>query len=323
MSQETIQKNAGGVLAWAWWTALVGAGGMILLLTLMRWIPGGWTVADHLRYGLLGVALVLALLAARARNWPALAPLVLSILINGVMIAPTLVPAPMPAGAGQGGEVRLIHANVWVRNNDLTRLVAQVDDGNADILVVIERFAFNGTDWMAPFQQRLPHMAGCAEADCGSNVFSRWPMRRLGIVTSQWHDAEDIPSFMAVRVLRPDGPFTLVVAHFSQPFSVAEHAGQARWLADKLRELPSPVILTGDFNAAPWSTAIQTIIRDGGVVRLSNTGPTWPTWVRPIGVPIDHVLAGPDVGARDVHVLGDIGSDHRPVAVTLLLPKAE
>lgn len=303
---------------------LTGVGGLVLLaFTLMRWIPGGWTVADHLRYGFLAAALVLSLAIIRIRNWWLLAPLLLSVLINGAMIVPTVMPAAMPAGAGQGGEVRLIHANVWVKNDDLTRLAAQVQEGDADILVVIERFARNGPAWMTPFLSHLPHVAGCAEADCGSNVFSRWPVQRLGIVTSQWHDAEHIPSYMAVRVMRPDGPFTLVVAHFSQPFLVHEHAGQARWLAQRLRELPQPVILSGDFNAAPWSTAIQTIMRDGGVVRLSNTGPTWPTWVRPVGVPIDHVLAGPGVGARDVKILGDIGSDHRPVAITLLLPKGQ
>lgn len=286
----------------------------------MRWIPGGWTVADHLRYGFVGAALVLALASIRVRFRLVFLPLALSVLINAWMIGPTLMPAALPDGAGQGGNVRLIHANVWVKNEDLSGLVTQVAQGDPDILVIIERFAYQGTDWMTPFLRHLPYHGDCAEADCGNHVFSRWPLQRLGVVTSQWHDAEDIPSFMAVRVERPAGPFTLVVAHFNQPFSVADHAHQAQWLAQRLRELPPPVILSGDFNAAPWSTAIGTITREGGVTRLSNTGPTWPTWVRPIGIPIDHVLAGPGVGARDITVLGDIGSDHRPIALTLLMP---
>lgn len=299
------------------------AGFVLLLFSLMRWIPGGWTVADHLRYGLLWAALLLVPPVWWLRWRLPLLPLLLSILVNAIMIVPTLMPATVPDGAGQGGAIRLVHSNVWINNKDLSRLDMQVGEQAADIVVLIERFAHNGKGWRKPFLEKLPYMAGCDEADCGTNIFSRWPVQRLGIVTSQWHDGMEIPSYVAVRVLRPEGAFTLATAHFSQPFRTLDHARQAEWVARILRELPPPVILSGDFNAAPWSTAMQTIIRDGGVTRLSTTGPTWPTWLLPVGVPIDHVLGGPGVGARDVRVLGPIGSDHRPIALTILLPKAE
>ena len=285
----------------------------LLLLSVLRWVPGGWSVPDHLRIGLLWAALPLFLAALWFRRRVAVLAVLVASLINAYQVLPTLLPRP----ALPGEPVTLLHANVWQHNPSMDPFVALAREQKADLVVVLERYHFQGYEWADALADRFPHRLTCGEADCGNNILSRWPLERLGPVTSPWHDRPDNPSYLAARVHRPDGAFTLVTAHLGQPFDQAIQDAQADWLVARLRELPGPLILSGDFNAAPWSPLIRRIMAGGGLSRLSTTGPTWPSWALPIGIPIDHVLG--DDGAEDAQVLGDIGSDHRPILVTFTL----
>jgi endonuclease/exonuclease/phosphatase (EEP) superfamily protein YafD len=44
----------------------------------------------------------------------------------------------------------------------------------------------------------------------------------------------------------------------------------------------------------------------------------YPAWLGGLGVPIDHVL-GRGVRIAELHALRPIGSDHRPLAATIIL----
>lgn len=293
--------------------ALWAAALALLLFTLLRWVPGGWGVADHLRIALLWAALPLCLLVVFLRCWRALLPVTMACLVNLAMVLPSLLPpSPLP-----GQPVTLLHANVWQHNASMDGFLALAGEQTADVVVVLERYHFQGYAWADALAGRFPHRLTCGEADCGNNILSRWPLERLGVVTSPWHDRPDNPSYLAARVHRPGRAFTLVTAHLGQPFESAIQDAQADWLIARLMELPGPLILSGDFNAAPWSPLMRKIMEGGGLARLSVTGPTWPSSARWIGIPIDHVLG--DAGAGEARVLGDIGSDHRPILVTFTL----
>ncbi|MFV3075685.1 endonuclease/exonuclease/phosphatase family protein [Niveispirillum fermenti] len=295
---------------------------LLLACSLLRWVPGGWGVPDHLRIGLLWLALPLLVVTMTARRWLLLVPLGLSVLVNAALVFPTwLSPA-----AGQGASVTLLHTNVWNQNPSMDAWAALVRERRPDLAVVLERhYHHQAYAWAVQLAEILPYHADCGISDCGNNVLSRWPLRQIGVTTSPWHDAPTRPSFLAVRVERPEGPFTLVTAHLSRPFDRPVQEAQVDWLLDRLREMPPPVLLAGDFNAAPWSPLMRRIMRDAGLVRLSVTGPTWPSgWLLPFGIPIDHVLGGSGIGAGgQVLVLRDVGSDHRPVLVRFTLPAAD
>lgn len=88
-----------------------------------------------------------------------------------------------------------------------------------------------------------------------------------------------------------------------------------------LKTLPPPVVVTGDFNAAPWSMNFERV-EQSGITRLGTTGPTWPVGpLLPIGIPIDHVLGGPGVAALSVRPLPFFGSDHRALMAEIQLPE--
>lgn len=85
-----------------------------------------------------------------------------------------------------------------------------------------------------------------------------------------------------------------------------------------------PTVLAGDFNATQDHAAFRGILdeglRDAARVAGSSRTPTWPTALpRPFGAQIDHVLASPDFGARDVRFVEIGNTDHRAVQLDLTL----
>jgi endonuclease/exonuclease/phosphatase family metal-dependent hydrolase len=81
------------------------------------------------------------------------------------------------------------------------------------------------------------------------------------------------------------------------------------------RRLPPPerrAVIVGDFNL--WGPAVTALLPGW---RRAVRGRTWPAH-RPHSQ-IDHVLMRRDIEVIDAAVLDDVGSDHRPVRVTLRL----
>jgi endonuclease/exonuclease/phosphatase family metal-dependent hydrolase len=81
------------------------------------------------------------------------------------------------------------------------------------------------------------------------------------------------------------------------------------------RQLPPRerrTVLVGDFNL--WGPAVSAMLPGW---RRAVRGRTWPAH-RPHSQ-IDHVLVRDDIEVMDAAVLDEVGSDHRPVRVTLRL----
>lgn len=87
---------------------------------------------------------------------------------------------------------------------------------------------------------------------------------------------------------------------------------QASLLRAGLGSVDTPAVLGGDMNA--WGPVVLRMFP--GWRRLVR-GRTWPAW-RPHSQ-LDHLLGTPMVGTSDTAVLGDAGSDHRPVRARLSL----
>ncbi|APY87281.1 endonuclease/exonuclease/phosphatase family protein [Streptomyces alfalfae] len=89
-----------------------------------------------------------------------------------------------------------------------------------------------------------------------------------------------------------------------------------------------PTIVAGDFNATQDHAAFRSVLDAGlrDAARLDGTSraPSWPAAApAPLGAQIDHVLATPDFSARDARFLEIGDTDHRALAVTLTLHRAE
>lgn len=123
---------------------------------------------------------------------------------------------------------------------------------------------------------------------------------------------------LALATIDMDGlPLQVAAVHLYWPWPHQQPA-QIKRIAPLLKT-PGPfAIVAGDFNAAPWSAAVQQIASASGT-RIMSPGPTWlppaaPVSLRPIaGLPIDHILIN-GIDAINAPVrLRDAGSDHLPL----------
>ena len=118
---------------------------------------------------------------------------------------------------------------------------------------------------------------------------------------------------LAVHPLSPGGPNRNQVRDRHLAFA-------ADWAADAdgVR-----TIVAGDMNATPWSHAFRAVLRAGDLEnsqRGYGLELSFPTNASPIfQVPIDHVLVSECVGIGKRQIGPDLGSDHRPVIVDLVL----
>ena len=89
-------------------------------------------------------------------------------------------------------------------------------------------------------------------------------------------------------------------------------------VADLAARSPRPLIVVGDLNITMWAHHYQRLEE---VSRLSNArrgfgiAPTWPAWLYPGRIPIDHVLVSEDIAVTDFAAGPNIGSDHLPIVV--------
>lgn len=127
-----------------------------------------------------------------------------------------------------------------------------------------------------------------------------------------------------VRVSVPNAKDPWIVAVDTvDPKTMAGLASRDRLLlgiAQKISELPGPVVVAGDFNATPFTPVFKDFVRLANVSPMHLPVPTFPAIFGWLGIPIDHILVR-DVQVKDVVALSSIGSDHRPLKATLILPE--
>ncbi len=281
------------------------------------------------------VWLVLSLVAT-ALAWPVMAPgldrwLVLAIaavgvLSNGVLIAPelasALAPRP-PAQAAATARLRLLTFNVWDEDIAPDAAVAAILAADADVVAVQEIGGLG-----EPQRQRLraayPYWAACQPTACDIALLSRSPWLNTdsriiavgGGLVLVWGET-----------VAPDGgPLSVASTHLAWPIPPLPQAAQRRALAQLIKTLPpGDLVLTGDFNLAPWSAALAS--QDRALEPLSRRTRavfTWPAIIGPARapspfplLPIDHIYAGPNWRTVEIRRLARAGSDHYGVLATL------
>lgn len=85
------------------------------------------------------------------------------------------------------------------------------------------------------------------------------------------------------------------------------------------------MIVMGDLNATPWSRPFAWLRERTGLCD-SRAGfgiqASFPAASALLRIPIDHLLASCPIGVRERRIGRDVGSDHLPVVVDLVVPRA-
>jgi endonuclease/exonuclease/phosphatase family metal-dependent hydrolase len=158
-----------------------------------------------------------------------------------------------------------------------------------------------------------PHVPrdGLGQGTVGLVIISKLPARLIGTLPVGRVFADQTPERGGVHIeLDIDGrTVDLVGIHLSSRLPYGPPI-QLRRLAPQLPEPGRAAVLAGDCNF--WGPGVRTFLPGW---RRAVLGRTWPA-TRPHSQ-IDHILVRPEVGVVNSAVLGDVGSDHRPVRATL------
>lgn len=267
------------------------------------------------------LAVALPLLILR-RQWKLTLLATIAAAANLVAMFPHAEPLPAGARAENGGAaVRCISLNVLQGNKRFAKVERFLREENADV-VVLQEVSPAWSKALQGMADIYPHQLLRLRKDSkGAAVLSRLPVRRLAFEELPGHR----PIGAMVAEIEGAVPFTILGIHSHKPTSAAGAVSQRiyfDWLVEKCRAENAgtrPVVLMGDFNSTPWSTAFREFIARTHLLDTSRGvlfGATWSVHL-PYRLLIDHAFVSPEWRVLARRVGPDVGSDHRAVIVDL------
>jgi endonuclease/exonuclease/phosphatase (EEP) superfamily protein YafD len=299
---------------------------MTMLLACGLAVAGAWlgglhwlgdSLALFVDYYLVAILLLLIALVWR-RVWygAGLATLLLALAAAQLGSYPHIAPAASPPAERS---VRLLVYNIYHLNSDLDAVIATVHRYDPDMVFLME-YSDSVQSRIEDAFDTYPHrLIRTSRFTMGLALFSRLPIESAEIHRAE---ATRIPIFEAR--LRADGrPFSFVGGHpwAPQPQWAGLHRDQMEAITQVAERAAHPLIVAGDFNAAPWSYTMQRLAERGQLRLIRQPFSLAKSWqpLPGVGLPLDHVLVseGWELLAQEYGPLG--GSDHVPLIVDLQL----
>jgi len=263
-----------------------------------------------------------------------------AVLVLISMVGVWLLPLSM-ARLGRAGRderaFRVLTYNSWTGSKEVGAKESMFRDADADVIAILEP--------SLELAERYVSGGGVLDAySSGWKPVAAWSscpflMSRFEV---EAHDTERGEALRTIRrrlwdhfyrleiVRTPTGDVAFVQMHARSP------RGPGRWrigldqlldVADTVREIQAqtglPIVVVGDFNSPPTGLRARAFARRSGLVRAKPAmllAGSYPSWM-PAGMSlaIDGVYASPSVRVVDWRVLGSAGSDHRAVAIDLIV----
>lgn len=304
--------------------ALIGTAAASLAALLA---PFGWPfeLFAHFRWqvGVAALALLLASLILR-RPWMMVVACftIATPWLPGVLMSGRAAAHEPSAPACSGDQLRVVTANAWFASTDHAALLGWLSRSDADVIALQEvtpqwALALQPLARAYPYRKVMPR-----DDPYGIALLSRWPLQD---VQPMDFAADGLPSLVA-NVDIHGRRLRVIALHTRWPVVPELQAARDRALRQAAAlafTQPESTILLGDLNLTPYAPAFARLVAESGL-RDALAGVAWrPTWQAgfwPLALPIDHVLV-PRVSCVTGHEIGpDLGSDHRPLRVTLRLP---
>jgi endonuclease/exonuclease/phosphatase (EEP) superfamily protein YafD len=281
----------------------------------LHWL--GDTLALVVDYAL-GVALGLLLVFGwqRAWRWAGIAALIVGLAGVQVASSPRVAPGARPSAEHS---VRLLIYNLYHLNPDLDAVVATVQRYDPDIVFLMEYSDAVQGQIEGAFAAYPHRLIRPSRLTMGLALFSRLPIEGAEV-----HRAEEtrIPIF-EVRLRVGSERFTFVGGHPWPPQLQwgALHRSQMAAITRVAVAAEQPLVVAGDFNAAPWSHTVRELAAQAEV-RLVRRGLDFTRSFQPFpgfGLPLDHVLVSQEWQVFALEYGPPGGSDHTPLIVDLSL----
>lgn len=254
----------------------------------------------------------LALLAFLAARHTTGALAIAALLLNLAIVWPWL--QTPPTIEPNGPRFKLLLFNVFYHNPRLDLVAPLVRKSNADVVVLLE-VTPRIRSRLGALETVYPYRIECwRQPRCDALILSRFPLTdNLSALPA----ARTSRSLASVVVDVEGRPLTLFAAHLTLPFPFNRYGRQPEQAAEVAGAVKAPAgarLLVGDFNAASWGATMIHISDAAGLTTLTGPGGSWPSFLpRQMGIPIDHVLASPELAFLSRELVAVTGSDHRAV----------
>jgi endonuclease/exonuclease/phosphatase (EEP) superfamily protein YafD len=206
------------------------------------------------------------------------------------------------------------------QQTDVFRLIAR----ESPDVIALQEVSANWRPKLKAIEARYPYTFYCPNRSRigGAAVLSRRPFA-LGSTPLC------IDSLAAVTRVDFGGRSAIIASmHLDWPWPFAQD-----WNVKKIRpyleRLEGALIISGDFNAVPWSQTLKNIAEASKTRFAEGLRPSWlvngelahlAKW---IGLPLDHILVSDRISVASVETLEPVGSDHLPLLLRFSINKAD
>ncbi len=241
--------------------------------------------------------------------------------VHLISLAPLVVGPDQPDGPGP--TLRVVQFNVLTSNDRIDAASKWLLDQDAEVIVAQEtdqRWADGLTAGLLGWRP-LPTDT-IRTGNFGMLILVRDDVEVGAIEVID----RDLPA-ITVELPIDDRPPVLLTAVHTLPPVDAEQMETANQQLDvaaaSVLAHPGPRLLVGDLNATRWSGTYRRLIDRTGLRNAADgfgLGGTWPTSLWYSGaIGIDHVLVSGEIRVDGWETGPDLGSDHRPVVVDLVI----
>ncbi|MEC5167088.1 endonuclease/exonuclease/phosphatase (EEP) superfamily protein YafD [Flavobacterium sp. PL11] len=248
-----------------------------------------------------------------------------SYLINYTVFVSKKVPTAMSM-TGSDVKFSLLLSNVKMTNKKTKPLLDLVEKMKPDLVLTMEvnewwNKKLKVLEGTYPYSQQTIN-----EVTYGMILFSKFPLQNLHV---NYLQNKNVPSFEMTLVLPNDQKIIIHAIHPVPPThfkNLPDNKGQNEKVLDKLGQkiirAKLPVLVAGDFNDVVWShvnkiTGTEDILFDVRVGRgFYNSFDAENFLIR---WPLDHIFVTKEFRLNRLERLKDIGSDHFPMFVELVL----
>ena len=236
------------------------------------------------------------------------------------LLAPYFLPAPTPSKNVQ--PLRVLTLNVLAEHDNAAEVARYILEAEVDVALLAEVEPYFLAKLQASLKEDYPYVLDAAQPGYfGIVLFSKQPF-----VRAQTHHlgVRGHPS-LEVGIVWQGTRVTLYGAHPYPPLGprgTYRRDSELAAVGKLLSGIATPLVVMGDLNATPWSHVLRRLMNKAGL-RPTTLGhgvrPTWRLGSLAFGAPLDHVLVSSHWQVIQYEVGADVGSDHYPVVVDLVL----
>ncbi|MGZ3298599.1 MAG: endonuclease/exonuclease/phosphatase family protein [Asticcacaulis sp.] len=236
-----------------------------------------------------------------------------AVLMFAAALMPQALPKQPPAKPG-ARHLRVVFANMFVRNPEQSRLLHFIAAQNPDIIAVVEA---NGVSYQVLFpslDNLYPYHFHRGE----TAIYSRFP------ITNPWRavpQSSDWQSLVTADIASNAGPIHLAVTHFDEPLPLGHNQQESQsTYIEAHAALPGErdTLIVGDFNSDFSAFRLKDIAQNLGLHALGAPSGSWPAFLPSFfRIAIDNAMAGPGWRLSHRVVSRPFGSDHRAIAFDL------